>query len=53
MRCDRCGARARYVATLTSDDELAFCGHHFEENSLALLAAGARVTELNGAPAPA
>ena len=27
-RCDRCGARARVRAVLTSGGELLFCGHH-------------------------
>ena len=27
-RCDRCGAAAKLVVTLTSGGELAFCGHH-------------------------
>jgi hypothetical protein len=27
-RCDRCGAAAKLVVTLTSGGDLAFCGHH-------------------------
>ena len=27
-RCDRCGAAAKLVVSLTSGGELAFCGHH-------------------------
>jgi hypothetical protein len=27
-RCDRCGAAAKLVVTLTSGGELSFCGHH-------------------------
>ncbi|HEY4004315.1 MAG TPA: hypothetical protein VGM60_03885 [Pseudonocardia sp.] len=27
-RCDRCGARARVRAVLSSGGELLFCGHH-------------------------
>ncbi|MBD8505372.1 hypothetical protein HT102_02570 [Hoyosella sp. G463] len=30
-RCDRCGARARVLATLPSGGELLFCQHHANE----------------------
>jgi len=40
-RCDRCGARARVRATLSSGSELLFCQHHANEHAprLAELAA--------------
>lgn len=28
-RCDRCGARAAYVATKPGLADLMFCGHHY------------------------
>jgi hypothetical protein len=39
--CDRCGARARVLATLPSGGELAFCGHHDRAFREPLRAAGA------------
>ena len=44
-RCDRCGAQAFVKATLSTADglELLFCGHHFRDNELKLVAAGAVV----------
>ena len=46
-RCDRCGAQAYVRATLPGADGLAllFCGHHFRNNELALLAAGAEILD--------
>ncbi|MCW4353300.1 hypothetical protein ONR57_08325 [Hoyosella sp. YIM 151337] len=38
-RCDRCGARARVLATLPSGGELLFCQHHANEYT-------AKLTEL-------
>lgn len=44
-RCDRCGARAFVRATIPSADgmELLFCGHHFRDHELNLIAAGAGI----------
>lgn len=43
-RCDRCGAQAFARATLPGDGgALLFCGHHFRQHELALVAAGAQI----------
>ncbi len=44
-RCDRCSAQAFVRAVLPSADglELLFCGHHFRDHELKLIAAGAVV----------
>lgn len=44
-RCDSCGAQAFVRATIPAADglPLLFCGHHFRDNELALVAAGATV----------
>lgn len=34
-RCDRCGAQS-YVKVVLFSGELEFCGHHFEDNRVAL-----------------
>jgi hypothetical protein len=43
-RCDRCGARAYYRATLVSG-ELLFCGHHGRAAMSALRAQSIRVDD--------
>ncbi|HEY0486814.1 MAG TPA: hypothetical protein VGD72_11250 [Mycobacteriales bacterium] len=43
-RCDRCGAQAFVQATMASGLELLFCGHHFSEHEVGLVAQGATVT---------
>jgi ribosomal protein S14 len=35
-RCDRCGARAKVLATLHTGGELAFCRHHVRQHRAAL-----------------
>jgi hypothetical protein len=40
-RCDRCGAGALVVVTLTSGGELHFCGHHARKHAARLLEIGA------------
>ncbi len=42
-RCDRCGAQAYVQATLADDLELLFCGHHYRDHEIKLIAAGAVV----------
>ncbi len=46
-RCDRCGAQAFVRATLPSVDglDLLFCGHHYRDHELKLIAAGAVVRD--------
>jgi hypothetical protein len=48
--CDRCSARAQVRAELPAG-ELHFCGHHARAYGERLLAAGARLVTLPGAPA--
>lgn len=45
-RCDRCSARAKFLAVLASKSELNFCGHHGSQHLDALIASGAEVIEL-------
>jgi hypothetical protein len=40
-RCDRCGARSKVSAALSSGAVLNFCGHHGNEQEGALEAQGA------------
>jgi hypothetical protein len=42
-RCDRCGAAAKLVVTLTSGGELAFCGHHANRHRDDILRVGDRI----------
>ncbi|HET6483150.1 MAG TPA: hypothetical protein VFG35_24355 [Actinoplanes sp.] len=42
-RCDRCGAAAKLVVTLTSGGELAFCGHHANRHSEDIVRVGERI----------
>jgi len=46
-RCDRCGAQAFVRAVLPAADglQLLFCGHHYRDNELSLIAAGALVLD--------
>ena len=46
-RCDRCGARAFVRAPLPGAGglELLFCGHHYRDHELKLIAAGAVVID--------
>jgi hypothetical protein len=46
-RCDRCGAQAFVRATLPSAGglDLLFCGHHFRDHELKLVAAGATIVD--------
>ena len=44
-RCDRCGAQAYVRATLDDDLELLFCGHHFRDHEVKLVASGAAITD--------
>jgi hypothetical protein len=45
-RCDRCVARAAFVAHLRGGGELLFCGHHHRRHREGLLASGALVWPL-------
>jgi hypothetical protein len=53
-RCDRCGAAAKLVVTLTGGGELAFCGHHATKHAeeIARIATKARVEDGFDWPAP-
>ena len=46
-RCDRCGAQAFVQATIPTADgmQLLFCGHHFRDHELKLVAAGATIVD--------
>jgi hypothetical protein len=44
-RCDRCGAQAYVKATLGDDLTLLFCGHHFRDHELKLVASGAAILD--------
>ena len=46
-RCDRCNAQAFVRAVLPAADglELLFCGHHYGDHELKLIAAGAVVLD--------
>lgn len=43
-RCDRCGAQA-YVRVLLSGGDLLFCGHHFSQAEVPLMALDAEIVE--------
>jgi hypothetical protein len=43
QRCDRCVARAAFVAHVPGGGELMFCGHHHRRHREGLLASGALV----------
>jgi hypothetical protein len=42
--CDRCGASAKLTVTLTSDAELAFCGHHANRHHDDIVRVAERIT---------
>ncbi|GAA4797190.1 hypothetical protein GCM10023200_36720 [Actinomycetospora chlora] len=46
QRCDRCVARAAFVAHVPGGGELLFCGHHHRRHREGLLASGALVWPL-------
>jgi hypothetical protein len=46
--CDRCTARAAFLAVLLGGNELVFCGHHLRVHRERLLACGALVRPLPG-----
>jgi hypothetical protein len=46
--CDRCTARAAFVAVLPGGGELLFCGHHHRVHRERLLSTGALVWPLPG-----
>jgi hypothetical protein len=46
--CDRCPARAAFLAVLPGGGELLFCGHHHRVHRERLLAHGALVRPLPG-----
>lgn len=44
-RCDKCGARAYFRATMLSGLDLTFCLHHGSEYAEAIVAQGVKVFE--------
>ena len=46
--CDQCGAAACVRVAVTDAQHLDFCGHHYAEHEMALLAAGYRVLDRRG-----
>lgn len=50
--CDRCSARAAFLAVLPGGGELLFCGHHHRVHRERLLAGGALAWPLPGVVAP-
>jgi hypothetical protein len=46
--CDQCGAAACVRVAVTDAQQLDFCGHHYDEHAMALLAAGYRVLDGRG-----
>ncbi len=46
--CDQCGAAARVRVAVTDAQHLDFCGHHYDEHAMTLLAAGYRVLDRRG-----
>ena len=44
-RCDRCGAQALVRVQMPSELLLDFCGHHYRQHELALMAQGADVIQ--------
>jgi hypothetical protein len=48
--CDQCGAAACVRVAVTDAQCLDFCGHHYAEHAMTLLAAGYRVLDRRGRP---
>jgi hypothetical protein len=46
--CDQCGAAACVRVAVTDAQHLDFCGHHYDEHAVTLLAAGYRVLDRRG-----
>ncbi len=46
--CDQCGAAACVRVAVTDAQYLDFCGHHYAEHAMMLLAAGYRVLDRRG-----
>ena len=46
--CDQCGAAACVRVAVTDGQHLDFCGHHYDEHAVTLLAAGYRVLDRRG-----
>jgi hypothetical protein len=46
--CDQCGAAAGVRVAVTDAQHLDFCGHHYAEHAMPLLAAGYRVLDRRG-----
>ena len=46
--CDQCGAAACVRVAVTDAQCLDFCGHHYAEHAMTLLAAGYRVLDRRG-----
>ena len=46
--CDQCGAAACVCVAVTDAQHLDFCGHHYAEHAMTLLAAGYRVLDRRG-----
>jgi hypothetical protein len=46
--CDQCGAAACVRVAVTDTQLLDFCGHHYAEHEMTLLAAGYRVLDRRG-----
>jgi hypothetical protein len=46
--CDQCGAAACVCVAVTEAQHLDFCGHHYDEHAVTLVAAGYRVLDRRG-----
>jgi hypothetical protein len=46
--CDQCGAAACVRVAVTDAQHLDFCGHHYSDHEMALLAAGYRMLDRRG-----
>ena len=46
--CDQCGAAACVRVAVTDAQHLDFCGHHYDEHAVTLLAAGYQVLDRRG-----
>ena len=46
--CDQCGSAAYVRVAVTDSQHLDFCGHHYAEHAMTLLAAGYRVLDRRG-----
>jgi hypothetical protein len=46
--CDQCGAAACVRVAVTDAQHLDFCGHHYDEHAMTLLAAGYRMLDRRG-----